>query len=320
MNSSPKTPYISVFILTFSVTLFLLSIYQVIFHTYSITKQDVYDNGDASYSILSAEEFQDRKITVHIKKPAIAVNISVPEKEYSFSDFQPIFVNVSWSWEKKNEPAQKIFYPEKIEKKWPYTLVIPRWSMLRDWYHATILGTVKNTYFREKLWDFPIMIDTKRVSPRGQMVNESLTLSGHIATLPELSQVLVHELGHMIDIYLLSGRKWSHNIAQKFYKISWLDQTVIRPESSKSEFISGYAASNQYEDFAESFAMYVFHNEIFYVRAQKSPQLMKKYEFLREEVLGDYYFKSVEKHEIPSTFWDVTKLQVSEEVMRQLFV
>lgn len=62
------------------------------------------------------------------------------------------------------------------------------------------------TYFREKLWDFPLTVDMERLSPRGQMSNESVTMSGRIKSLSEMSKVLVHELGHMIDIYLLRKR------------------------------------------------------------------------------------------------------------------
>lgn len=38
------------------------------------------------------------------------------------------------------------------------------------------------------------------------MKDESVTLSGRIKTLPEMAKVLVHELGHMVDIYLLTKK------------------------------------------------------------------------------------------------------------------
>ena len=37
----------------------------------------------------------------------------------------------------------------------------------------------------------------------------------------------------------------------------------MKAKMNSSAFVSGYAATNQYEDFAESFAMYVFHNAAF---------------------------------------------------------
>lgn len=38
------------------------------------------------------------------------------------------------------------------------------------------------------------------------MYNESITLSGSIVSLNEVSKVLIHEIGHMIDIYALKKR------------------------------------------------------------------------------------------------------------------
>lgn len=49
-------------------------------------------------------------------------------------------------------------------------------------------------YFRDVLWKFPLKIDINRVSPRGQMSNESVTLSGRIKSTSEMAKVLVHEL------------------------------------------------------------------------------------------------------------------------------
>lgn len=73
-------------------------------------------------------------------------------------------------------------------------------------YLSTVDTVLVGTYFRDNLWDFPLTVDMERVSPRGQMSNESVTMSGRIRSLPEMSKVLVHELGHMIDIYLLRKR------------------------------------------------------------------------------------------------------------------
>jgi len=62
------------------------------------------------------------------------------------------------------------------------------------------------TYFRDVLWSFPLIIDLSRVSPRGQMSNESVTLSGRMKSTSEMAKVLVHELAHMVDIYFLKQR------------------------------------------------------------------------------------------------------------------
>lgn len=57
-----------------------------------------------------------------------------------------------------------------------------------------------------------------------------------------------------------------------------------------ADFVSGYALSNKYEDFAESFAFYVFHNAEFQKRAKSNAQVAKKYDFFSKKVFssGDF--------------------------------
>jgi len=47
-------------------------------------------------------------------------------------------------------------------------------------------------------------------------------------SLPEVSKVLVHEIGHMIDIYALKKTLQKSDPSQDFYEISWQDPTTIR--------------------------------------------------------------------------------------------
>jgi len=152
-----------------------------------------------------------------------------------------------------------------------------------------VYTVAEGPYFRETLWDFPIIIDTKRVSPRGQVYNGKVTLSSTMTSLTEASKVLVHELGHMVDIYLLRETKKSTDPSSSYYGISWSEPTVMRATASSRDFISGYAATNQYEDFAEAFAFYVFHNTEFEARALSNPALQKKYDFLHDIVFGDKF-------------------------------
>ena len=133
-------------------------------------------------------------------------------------------------------------------------------------YEDMIYTVAEGPYFRETLWDFPVVIDTKRVSPRGQVYNERVTLSSGMASIPEAAKVLVHELGHMIDIYYLRGTTKTVDPSLSYYSISWDEPTVMKSKASSKDFISGYAASNQYEDFAEAFAFYVFHSTEFEAR------------------------------------------------------
>ena len=116
------------------------------------------------------------------------------------------------------------------------------------------------------------------------MYNESITLSSSIVSLNEVSKVLVHEIGHMIDIYTLKKRLQKPDPSQAFYAISWVKPDVMKAGLNASSFVSGYAATNQYEDFAESFTLYIFHNNEFLARARNNEVLQQKYDFLKSKI------------------------------------
>lgn len=213
---------------------------------------------------------------------------------------------------------------EKIENESfhsPVSIEVrPDTYMAPKGYKNTIFSVIEGVYFKDILWNFPIVIDTKRVSPRGQMSNQTITLSSQIKSLSEMAKVLVHELAHIIDIYVLKNKNFSSDPSGVFYAISWVEPTVIKSSLHTSSFVSGYAATNQYEDFAESFTMYVFHNKAFQERAGKNKQLQEKYLFLRNEVFRGFFENtSYEKDPIPSRVWDSTKIIIIENALVDIF-
>ncbi len=60
------------------------------------------------------------------------------------------------------------------------------------------------------------------------MYNESITLGTGMKSLPEVSKVLVHEIGHMIDIYALKKNLRTSDPSAEFYRISWESPTAIK--------------------------------------------------------------------------------------------
>ncbi len=89
---------------------------------------------------------------------------------------------------------------------------------------------------------------------------------------------------------------------------------------TSASFASGYAATNQYEDFAEAFTLYVFHNKAFAERAKKSPVLQQKYDFMTRSVFGEYFKNtSYELNPLPSTLWDVTKIAIKTNALTEVF-
>ena len=79
------------------------------------------------------------------------------------------------------------------------------------------------------------------------------------------------------------------------------------------DFVSGYAATNQYEDFAETFVFYVFHNSTFADRALRSESLRLKYLFFMNSVfpMGAYQGTDFSIGRVPSYLWDTTKISFS---------
>lgn len=248
-----------------------------------------------------------------------AIKTVSPEKA------QKIIVRVAEAGETIKQEVKIEIPPVKEEKdifQTPVELqIVPDNFTPPRGYTDTVNTVVEGKYFRDTLWTFPIVVDGDRVSPRGQMSNESVTLSGKIASLSEMAKVLVHELGHMVDIYVLRQRSLSADPSKIFYAFSWSEPTVIKTGISTTSFVSGYAATNQYEDFAESFAFYVFHNRAFQERASKNTILQKKYDFLHTYVFGDAFQDTAyEKDVIPSKLWDVTKIVIKTNTLSNIFV
>jgi hypothetical protein len=159
-----------------------------------------------------------------------------------------------------------------------------------------------------------IVLDAAQKEPRGKMQGHLITLSATVVKESEFLKLLVHEVAHYIDIYSLSSILWDGiDPSGAFYSVSWSDKTTKKPGQTLSDFISGYAATNQFEDFAETFTFYVFHNEEFADRALRSDALRQKYVFLSKVVFPNGEFEGTDFGigKVPSYLWDTTKLPVS---------
>lgn len=115
----------------------------------------------------------------------------------------------------------------------------------------------------------------------------------------ELAAVTIHEVGHTVDATLLQGTSqvttafsdgpYSLSVDDPsifFYALSWVSDTVHTDTSSDDDFVSVYAASDPFEDFAESYVAYVLHGESFLAAAGTNPVLQAKYDFLKKIVFG----------------------------------
>ncbi len=325
MTSSPKS-FTLRFIFYFSLTLILLGIGQTFFGTLRL-----YNPSEQEYERLSPE-----KATVPV------VNTTLPEETTSFlsnktlpeeaPETQSYYVAENKTPTVITQTATQTpptLTPQTVrsEKKNKNTIkspvevsVSPEEDTPPTGYNSTIQTVINGRYFQDALWKFPIIIDMERVEPRGQMYNESITLGSGMTNLPEVSKVLVHEIGHMIDIYTFRKGIRKADLSDDFYAISWKDATTIKAGISQTSFVSGYAATNQYEDFAESFTFYVFHNQEFQKRAEKNEHLKQKYTFLKTNVFGSTFTgSSYEKNTIPKKIWDTTKIALKGNTIDTIF-
>lgn len=138
-------------------------------------------------------------------------------------------------------------------------------------------------------------------------------------------EVLTHELWHVIDLWFIewkSHKKSSifkefgrENFAEdddsiNFYNLSFLSEKVKKPWIYAKDFVSWYALTNIFEDFAESFNMYVNHNYVFRKMAKESNILQQKYDII-DNMLGGKYLKTDKDFDYKYGYrpWDTTNMR-----------
>lgn len=134
----------------------------------------------------------------------------------------------------------------------------------------------------------------------------------------EALSVSIHEFWHFYDIYIL--QKWVFkDLSDDFYRISWDERNILKNWVKIEDFVSGYAMTNMYEDFAESFNFYVLHNKDFEIKAKFSPKLQQKYDYFKkyiftnnEFVTDEFYIPIKEKN-----IWDTTKQDFDFEKLKK---
>jgi hypothetical protein len=98
--------------------------------------------------------------------------------------------------------------------------------------------------------------------------------------------------------------------------ISWDGTKVMRPGSNQKDFVSGYAMTNKYEDFAESFTYYILHNKDFLEKSQNSLLLKQKYDFFTQNLFKQEEFLHTDfspDNEVQNYYRDTTKIQFELE-------
>lgn len=160
---------------------------------------------------------------------------------------------------------------------------------------------------------------------RGLGGGSTVILRCQNVTDEEMVAVLVHEMGHIMDTGVMSGsyesgasaysdggnRIYLNDSSLGFYNISWEREDKLKAGSDKYDFVSGYAMSDPFEDFAESYAYYILHGTEFRELAKHNSSLSRKYDFLKNKVFeGKEYENGIDEESVKvgMRHYDVTVL------------
>ena len=149
------------------------------------------------------------------------------------------------------------------------------------------------------------IFDETELGPRGAANHSRMELRPQNISDAEFAAVFLHEIGHVVDLGFLKpensrgefspfrdgrNRILKSDPSTDFYAISWKSAEKILPKTQFSDFVSGYAQTNVFEDFAESYIFYILHGDLFRTKIADNSALNKKYTFLKEIVFGGRTF------------------------------
>lgn len=172
----------------------------------------------------------------------------------------------------------------------------------------------------ENLKHFYVRYD--QMERRGLASSHTIILDGNVPD-NEFRTLLVHEFAHTMDLGCMKGTAASgpsdfrdgdeviflDDPSVLFYDISWQNEETQLSGTRGADFASGYAASDPFEDLAESVTYFVFQNNAFRLRAEHSPALAAKFAWIEQYLFpkpvniatGNHRWNGI----VP---WDSTKL------------
>ena len=169
-----------------------------------------------------------------------------------------------------------------------------------------------------------LVLDLDPNANRGLGGKSIIILRGINMGNEERDSVLIHEIGHIVDLGYMTEKNqdnasefsdgknpvYESDLSLEFYRLSWENEKIRKKTVGNTDFVSGYAMSDPFEDFAESYAYYVLHNKDFKAKTQTSDILLKKYEFLKNKVFKGIEFATgiYKPEDLNRRPWDVTVL------------
>ena len=157
---------------------------------------------------------------------------------------------------------------------------------------------------------------------RGQATSSTILLRGDLPEHEKIA-VLIHECGHIMDLGAYRGRAsagrsvypdgevptYNDDQSVSFYQISWESSLLRKQNSVKSDFVSGYAMRDPWEDLAESIAYYALQEESFRERAEENAAIAQKLAWIETHIFGPEFMTAESDEWDGKIVWDVTKIR-----------
>jgi len=183
-------------------------------------------------------------------------------------------------------------------------------------YTNSLKTFLNSIYIRDKIEELKIEMYKEKWEVRWKMKDHVIKMYWiNNMEVNEFSSVWIHEFWHFIDLYFFKKEILTDK-SNYFYKISWDWVKTLKPWLKQLDFVSGYAMTNKYEDFAESFTYFVLHNSDFLKKTANSKILKQKYIFFSKYLFKDKEFLKTDfsiNNKILDYYRDITKIDFSLE-------
>lgn len=223
-----------------------------------------------TWEVFSEQNFhksEEKKLEIIVKKQEIKTEKNIEEKEE-----KNIFQNIP---ESKQEIVNNFL--KRFSKKWYF-------SQLKK------IGYRKNAANRWLASWSKIYFNLDKID-----------------TNEEFKRIMTHEMWHVFDLWYLVSKEhkivsnfkdWTNKIyaddpSVEFYSLCFSDEKTKNWRCSEKDFSSKYWSTDPFEDFAESFLLYIENNQSFQEMATESKIMQKKYNFIKK------YFWKIDSWKYP---------------------
>ncbi len=147
---------------------------------------------------------------------------------------------------------------------------------------------------RNNLKIFSVLYENAK--ERGLGGKTTIIIDGSVSD-SEFAALITHECGHVISGNLLGNVRTGKSAfrdgkdifakdspSAAFFALSWRNEKTFRADANESDFASGYALSNAFEDFAETFTLYVLQRPALEARAKENSVMAAKLNWMRKHL------------------------------------